>query len=201
MNEGSVGFKQAQVKKPLARDMVADAGFEFTSCTLRGRLRRIGYADSDKPEAADRRSSSSGGILAWLARWCVLALLLAGCGVLSYARGQASCAQSSCNAEPYALGSCAAERLQLASLLAEQGGAVEPPLRYGDSSSTLTPMRRDGQGHLKHVEIRMLVIYDEKEEGRLRINKVAILDDLSDLLKKHVIRAKIKLLRPRLGIG
>ena len=74
-------------------------------------------------------------------------------------------------------------------------------MRYGDSSSTLTPMRRDGQGHLKHVEIRMLAIYDEKEEGRLRLRKVAILDDLSDLLKKHVIRAKIKSLRPRLGIG
>ena len=65
--------------------------------------------------------------------------------MLSYARGQASCAQSSCNAEPYMLGSCAAERRQLASLLAEQGGAVEPPLRYSDNSSTLTLVGRDGQ--------------------------------------------------------
>ncbi len=47
----------------------------------------------------------------------------------------------------------------------------------------------------------MLVIYDWKEEGRLRIHKVAILDDLDDLLKKHVIRSTIELLRPRLGIG
>ncbi len=189
-NKESVGFEQAQVKKPLERDMVDNAGFEFTSCPRRGRLRRIGYADRDNPKAADRRSSSSGGILAWLAKWCVLALLLAGCSVLSYARGQASCAQSSCNAEPYMLGSCAAESHQLASVLAEQGGAVEPPLRYSDSSSTLTLVGRKGSGHLKYVEIRMLVIYDEKEEGRLRISKVATLDNLSDLLKKHVIRAK-----------
>jgi hypothetical protein len=194
MNKDSVGFEQAQVKKPQARDMVADAGFEFTSCTLRGRLRRIGYADRDNPKAADRRSSSSGGILAWLAKWCVLALLLAGCSVLSYARGQASCAQSSCNAEPYMLGSCAAESHQLASVLAEQGGAVEPPLRYSDSSSTLTLVGRKGSGHLKYVELRMMVIYDEKEEGRLRLSKVATLDNMSDLLKKHVIRAKSKLL-------
>jgi hypothetical protein len=133
-----------------------------------------------------------------LAGWCVLILLLAGCGVLSYARGQASCAQNSCKAELYALGSCAEERLQLASLLAKQGWAVEPPLLYSDSSNTLTLERREGQGLLKHVEIRMLVIYDGKEEGRLRVGKVATLDDL---LKKHVIRSTIELLRPRLGIG
>ena len=77
--------------------------------TPRGRLRLIGYADSDWAGAADRRSTS-GGIL-----------LLAGCCVLSYARTQASRAQSSCEAELYALGSCAVEALQLASLLAEQG--------------------------------------------------------------------------------
>ncbi len=65
--------------------------------------------------------------------------MLAGCCVLSYARTQASRAQSSCEAELYALGSCAVEALQLASMLAEQGWAVEPPLVYSDSSSALTP--------------------------------------------------------------
>ena len=133
----------------------------------------------------------------WIAGRCGIEMMIEGCGGMSYARGKESGAKSSCKAEPYALGSCAAERLQWASLLAEQGGAVEPPLRYGTSSSALTPMRRDGQGHLKHVEIRMLVIYDGKEEGRLRISKVATLDNLSDLIKKHVIRAKIKPLRLR----
>ncbi len=43
----------------------------------------------------------------------------------------------------------------------------------------------------------MMVIYDEKEEGRLRVSKVATLDNMSDLLTKHVIRAKIKPLRLR----
>ena len=55
-----------------------------------------------------------------------------------------------------------------------------------------------GQGFLKHVEIRMLVIYDGKEEGRLRLDKVTT---LSDLLKKHVIRSTIESLRPRHGLG
>ncbi len=58
-----------------------------------------------------------------------------------------------------------------------------------------------GQGRLKHVEIRRQVIYDGKEEGRLRGDKVAILDDLSDLLKKHVIRSTIESLRPRHDLG
>jgi hypothetical protein len=83
--------------------------------------------------------------------------------------------------------------------LAEQGWAEEPPLRYGasDSSSALTLVGRKGYGHLKHVEIRMMVIYDGKEEGRLRISKVATLENTSDLLKKHVIRAKDKWPRPK----
>jgi hypothetical protein len=198
-NKESVGCEQAQatgiaqVKKPHWRRVVDHvSSFEFTSCPRRGRLRRIGYADRDNPKAADRRSSSSGGMLAWLAKMCVLALLLAGCSVLSYARGQASCAQSSCNAEPYMLGSCAVESHQWTSVLAEQGWAVEPPLVYSDSSSTPTLVGRKGSGHLKYVEIRMLVIHDEKEEGRLRLSKVATLDNLSDLLKKHVIRARDK---------
>ncbi len=157
--------------------------------TPRGRLRLVGYADSDWAGAADRRSTS-GGIL-----------VLAGCCVLSYARTQASRAQSSCEAELYALGSCAVEALQLASLLAEQGWAVEPPLVYSDSSSALTLVGRKGQGRLKHVEIRLLAIQDWKEEGRLRLGKVATLDNLSDLLTKHVTRSTIELLRPRLGLG
>ena len=52
-----------------------------------------------------------------LAGCCVLILLLAGCRAPSYARIQASCAPRSCDAELYALGSCAAEARQLA----EQG--------------------------------------------------------------------------------
>jgi hypothetical protein len=146
--------------------------------TPRGRLRLVGYADSDWAGAADRRSTS-GGIL-----------LLAGCCVLS-----------SCEAELYALGSCAVEALQLASMLAEQGWAVEPPLVYSDSSSALTLVGRKGQGRLKHVEIRLLAIQDWKEEGRLRLGKVATLENMSDLLTKHVIRATLELLRPKLGIG
>jgi hypothetical protein len=155
----------------------------------RGRLRLVGYADSDWAGAADRRSTSGG------------LLLLAGCCVLSYSRTQASRAQSSCEAELYALGSCAVEALQLASLLAEQGWAVEPPLIYSDSSSALTLVGRKGQGRLKHVEIRLLAIQDWKEEGRLRTGKVATLDNMSDLLTKHVTRATMESLRPLCGIG
>ena len=80
-------------------------------------------------------------------------------------------------------------------------GAVEPPLVYSDSSSALTLVGRKGQGRLKHVEIRLLAIQDWKEEGRLRLGKVATLDNLSDLLTKHVTRSTMELLRPRLGLG
>ncbi len=199
-NKESVGFEKAQVKKPqVQRDGNQVTGFKFTGCTRRGRLRRIGYADRDNPEAADRRSSSSGGILAWLAKCCLLALLLAGCSVLSYARGQASCAQSSCNAERYVLGSCAAESHQLASMLAEQGWAVEPPLRYSDSSSALTLVGRKGKppekteddpfAEEKSSETCVIAVY--RSTGYL-FASVATLDNLSDLLKKHVIRAEDK---------
>ncbi len=78
---------------------------------------------------------------------------------------------------------------------------MEPPLVYSDSSSALTLVGRKGQGRLKHVEIRLLAIQDWKEEGRLRLGKVATLDNLSDLLTKHVTRSTIELLRPRLGLG
>ena len=73
-------------------------------------------------------------------------------------------------------------------------GLWSRPCEYSDSSSTLTLVGRKGSGHLKYVELRMMVIYDEKEEGRLRVSKVATLENMSDLLKKHVIRAKDKLL-------
>ena len=150
--KNNVGFKKAQVKKPLARDIVADAGFEITSLTLRGRLRWIGDADSDEPGAAGRRSIS-GGIVG-LAGWCVLILLLAGCGVLSYARTQASCATSSCEAELYALGSCAAEAHQLASLLAKGWGCgaalglqrQQQCADLGGAKRTRPPLTRRDQG-------------------------------------------------------
>ena len=80
-------------------------------------------------------------------------------------------------------------------------GAVEPPLVYSDSSSALTLVGRKGQGRLKHVEIRLLAIQDWKEEGRLRTGKVATLENLSDLLTKHVTRATMESLRPLCGIG
>ena len=155
----------------------------------RGRLRLTVYADSDWAGTADRRSTS-GGIL-----------LLAGCCTLSYARTQASRAQSSCEAELYAIGSAAAEALQSASLLAEQGWSTEPPLIYSDSSSALTLVGRQGQGRLKHVEIRLLAIQDWKAEGRLRTAKVDTLENPSDLMTKHVTRATLDALCPLLGVG
>jgi hypothetical protein len=169
------------VKKPLARDIVADAGLEITThvpgmkeranavttsfrylrsstadvlrWTPRGRPRWIGDADSDGAEAADSRSTS-GGILV-LAGCCVLILLLAGCCVPSYARTQASRAQSSCEAERYALGSCAVEAHQLASLLAEQGWGCGAALGlqrqqqcadFGGAKRTRPPLTRRDQG-------------------------------------------------------
>ena len=79
---------------------------------------------------------------------------------------------------------------------------MEPPLRCSDNSSTPTLVGRKGKppekteddpfAEEKSSETCVIAVY--RSTGYLFASVVTGLDNLSDLLKKHVIRAKDKLL-------
>ena len=127
--------------------------------------------------------------------------MVAGALVLSFARTQASRALSSCEAELYGIGSAAAEAMLIAAFLQEQRLCEEPPLIHSDSSSALALTRKQGQGRLKHVEVRLLALQDWQAEGRIRLQKVATEWNLADVLTKWVARQILATLLPLIGLG
>jgi len=138
-------------------------------------MRISGYGDSDWAGDRDTRKSTSGGLV-----------FLAGALLISYSRGQATPATSSCEAELYALGSLAAECMYIHTLLQEQGFDVDAPLLYTDSSSALQIAQRWGMSRLKHIELRYLALQQWRRDKRIAVAKVGTADNPSDFLTKPV---------------
>lgn len=135
--------------------------------------------DSDWADDRRDRKSCSGGAVRYY-----------GALVLTWCRAQATIAQSSAEAELYALGTGAVESLGITQLLREWD-IIVVPLLMTDSSSAKAVCSRRGPGRMKHIELRMLVIQQWLAEGRLRINKVSTHLNEADLLTKGMTEAKM----------
>ena len=109
---------------------------------------------------------------------------------MTWCRAQATIAQSSAEAELYALGTGAVESLGITQLLREWG-IIVVPLLMTDSSSAKAACSRRGAGRMEHIELRMPVIQQWLAEGRLRINRVSTHLNEADLLTKGMTEAKM----------
>ena len=116
----------------------------------------------------------------------------------SASKTQATVAQSSGEAEAYAVGSGAAVGLGVRSLLRELD--LEPVLSLrSDSTAGISIQSRIGLGKLKHIHIKELFVQNLVRDGEIRIEKIRSEDNTSDLGTKHLPRADHE--RHRRGAG
>ena len=144
------------------------------------------YVDSDWAGKDDKRKSTSGG--------CVLA---GGCCLVSWARGQSVVAQSSGEAEFYAILAGAHEGLAVQSTLAEIGITLKLRV-WSDSSAARTMCHRLGAGSLKHVETKHFHIQNLVSQGKLTIERISTDQNPGDLGTKA---ATTKMLSDKLHLS
>ena len=143
------------------------------------------YVDSDWAGKENNRKSTSGG--------CIL---VGGCCLVTWSRGQSVVAQSSGEAEFYAIIAGAHEGLAVQSTLAEIG--INLKLRvWSDSSAARTMCHRLGAGSLKHVETKHFHIQEMLAKGRLTVEKVETDKNPGDLGTKA---ATVRMLEDKLHL-
>ncbi len=132
--------------------------------------------DSDWAGCKLTRRSTNGG-----------AVRYAGACLMSWSRTQAHVAQSSAEAELYAVGSGAAESLALQSLLMELH--VEAPIEIqSDSSAGIARLSRAGLGKLRHVQVKHLFVQQLVHDGRLTVAKIDGRLNPADMMTKALDR-------------
>ena len=105
---------------------------------------------------------------------------LGGCTIITYSRTQGSPAMSSAEAEGYALGSGARERLFICAVAKELGVELKLALHI-DSTATISQHTKIRLGRMKHVEIRLLFVKDLLKRERLTLSKIPGTENPSDL--------------------
>jgi hypothetical protein len=118
------------------------------------------FGDSDWAGCLRTRRSTTGGIAT-----------LSGTAVKSWSSTQASVAQSSGEAEYYALARAAAEGLGLQALLRDLGWDACVRV-WVDSSAAKSIASRIGLGKLRHLEVKFLWIQDMLKNKKIQIRKI-----------------------------
>ena len=103
--------------------------------------------------------------------------------VKTWSSTQASVAQSSGEAEYYALVKAACEALGVQSLLRDMGKAATITL-WIDSSAAKGIASRTGLGKMRHMEVKFLWIQESLKRKRFVIRKIAGVDNCADVLTK-----------------
>ena len=109
----------------------------------------------------------------------------AGSLLKSWSNRQATVALSSAEAELYAASKTAAELMGIQSLFADLGWTVTAvPELYTDSNAAKAIASRRGLGRTRHLEVRKIWIQSSVEDKKIRIKKVAGIDNPADPLTK-----------------
>ena len=148
------------------------------------------YVDSDWAGCKTTRKSTSGGVA-----------VLLGCCIHHYSRTQSTIATSSGEAELYAIGTGTAEGLGILNFLTEACLVNKLTLTcLTDSTSAKAMATRYGMSkQTKHIQLRHLYVQDLVQGGLLKVKKVGTLENLADVLTKHVTRETTE--RHLSGIG
>jgi hypothetical protein len=118
------------------------------------------YSDSDWAGCRETRKSTSGGVA-----------VLGGCAVKSWASTQGVIAQSSGEAEYYAMTRAAAEGLGIQALLQDLGWEADVVVHV-DSTAAKAIASRVGLGRVRHLEVRFLWLQQAVRRGRIVLKKV-----------------------------
>ena len=148
--------------------------YQYPYCQSEEALALVGYCDSDWAGCKDSRRSVSGGVV-----------LSAGSLLKSWSNRQATVALSSAEAELYAASKTAAELMGVQSLFADLGWTVTMvPELYTDSNAAKAIASRRGLGRTRHLEVRKMWIQSSVEDKKIRIKKVAGVENPADPLTK-----------------
>ena len=115
-------------------------------------------------------------------------------------RTQSIIALSTAEAELLALNTTAAEALFLQNLLRDMGHENVPIELHTDSSAALGIISREGAGRVKHIHVRHLWLQQMLREKKLVIKKCTSLENLADVLTKHLPVARMQELCRAMGL-
>ena len=130
------------------------------------------YTDSDWAGCKESRKSTSGGVV-----------MFEGSVVKTWSSTQATVAQSSGEAEYYALVKAACEALGVQSLLRDMGKTATITL-WIDSSAAKGIASRTGLGKMRHLEVKFLWVQESLKKKRFVIRKIGGKDNCADVLTK-----------------
>ena len=130
------------------------------------------YTDSDWAGCRKSRRSTSGGIM----------LVDGGC-VKNWSSTQATIAQSSGEAEYYAVVRAAAEALGMKSIMMDLGWHADIRL-WTDSSAAKSIASRVGLGKVRHMEVKFLWLQEVVKDKRVALRNIAGSRNPGDVLTK-----------------
>jgi hypothetical protein len=121
------------------------------------------------------------------------------CLIASGAKTQPVIAQSSAEAELYALALGAAEGLFAQSVMGELGISLDLRI-WCDSSSARAFVNRSGLGRMKHIELKWLWVQDALQRKRFSLHPIASAENVADLWTKALDRTSHEKHRNRANI-
>eukprot|EP00971_Amphidinium_carterae_P021051 415347-Amphidinium_carterae.1 len=143
------------------------------------------YCDSDWAGCSTTRKSTTGTVLQF-----------AGVTIATSSKTEQTIAQSSAEAELYAIGTTVNDVIYVRSFMHELNFITDDKLKphiYTDSSSAKCLTQQLGlTKRTKHIDIRYLHVQQLQGEGELKIHKVSTENNPSTLMTKYLETAKIK---------
>ena len=118
------------------------------------------FGDSDWAGCLRTRRSTTGGVAT-----------LSGTAIKSWSSTQATVAQSSGEAEYYALARAAAEGLGIQALMRDMGWEVVVRI-WVDSSAAKSIASRIGLGKIRHLEVKLLWVQEMVKTRRIQVRKI-----------------------------
>jgi hypothetical protein len=135
------------------------------------------------------QKSTTGGVLA-----------VNGCLLLTWSRTQNTISLSSAEAELVSMSMGAQEAKGVANLIKDLGG--RPHIRVlTDSSAALAMTQRLGPGRVKHLDLKMLWLQRERQEGVLDFQKISTRENIADLLTKALPGPRFRQLQCDVGVA
>eukprot|EP00971_Amphidinium_carterae_P251968 5002812-Amphidinium_carterae.1 len=147
------------------------------------------YCDSDWAGCSTMRKSTTGTVLQF-----------EGVTIATSSKTQQTIAQSSAEAELYAIGTTVNDVIYMRNFVHELNFTTDDQLKpqiYTDSSSAWCLTQQLGlTKRTKHIDMRYLHVQQLQSNGELKIHKVSTENNPSDLMAKYLEATKIMISRP-----
>ena len=126
-------------------------------------------------------------------------MMVSGGVVKTWSTMQATVAQSSGEAEYYAMVRAAAEALGVQSVMRDMGWEIAIRL-WVDSSAAKSMASRIGLGRVRHMEVKFLWLQEAVKERRVEVKKVPGTENPADVLTKPKSYGEMAGLLDRVGV-